>query len=64
MKAIDDLLALAEDCYAQAKNTINLVTKAELMNMGERYVQMAEAMQRERSVVVQAVFPKSDTKIG
>ena len=58
MESIDALLSLAEDCYTQARSATNPVTKAELMNMGDRYVQTAEAMQRERPVIARAELLK------
>lgn len=40
---MDELLKLADDCYAKARAISNFAKKAELMNMGDQYVKQAEA---------------------
>ncbi len=62
MPTLDELLKLADDCYAQARTTLNFITKAELMNKGDEYSKQAEA--QRGSNVIQAAFPKRGRKVG
>jgi hypothetical protein len=57
MATLDELLKLADDCYAQARATVNFIKKAELMNEGDEYAKQAEA--QRGSNVIQAAFPKA-----
>lgn len=41
---IDELLRLADECYARARGTPDPEAKAKLMNMGDKYAKTAEAM--------------------
>jgi hypothetical protein len=61
--AADDLLKLAQDCYAQARVTTNPDIKAELVRMGDQYLESADAMQRGQTAIHTA-FPKPGGKIG
>jgi hypothetical protein len=63
MISVDELLKLAQDCYAQAKLTSNSLAKTHLVVMGDDYLKQAEGLQRDRSIV-QAVFPMPGPKIG
>lgn len=62
MATFDELLKLADDCYVQARATLNFITKAELMSKGDEYAKQAEA--QRGSNVIQAAFPKHARKIG
>ncbi len=59
-----ELLRLAQDCYACARVTINNDTKRALVRQGDEYLKEADALQQGRRTVVQAAFPKPDSKIG
>ena len=61
MATPDELLKLADNCYAQARSTSNLITKAKLMNKGDEYRKQAEAQRGPN--VIRAVFPKHRAKI-
>lgn len=63
MAQFDELLALASDCYTQARASSNSLVKAQLNVMGDDYAKQAEELQRGRAVI-QAVFPKPSSKIG
>ena len=62
MATLDELLKLADDCYTQARTTVNFITKTELMNKGDEYAKQAEA--QRGSNVIQAAFPKPGRKVG
>jgi len=63
MAAVDELLKLARDCYAQARSASNVTTKAELLRMGDEYMKAFEEMQRGQTVM-HAAFPKPGGKTG
>ena len=63
MSKVRNLLKLAQDCYAQARVTINRETKRALTEMGDNYLKEADELRRGRSVV-RAAYPKSGSKIG
>jgi predicted HD phosphohydrolase len=63
MAKVDDLLKLAQDCYAQARATLHLSTKRHLVQMGDEYQKQADELQHRRAVI-QAAFPKPGGKIG
>jgi hypothetical protein len=62
MATLDELLKLADECYAHARASVNFITKAELMNKGDQYAKQAEV--QRGSNVIQAAFPKPGRKIG
>ena len=61
MPRIHELFELAKQCYAQANGTLNPKAKEALQDMGDQYMQKADALRR--SEIVQAVFP-NDKKLG
>jgi len=63
MAQLNELLALAEDCYTQARASSNSLVKAQLNVMGDDYTKQAEELQRGHGIV-QAAFPKPSSKIG
>jgi hypothetical protein len=62
MISADKLLKLAQDSYAQARATSNLLTRLKLTKMGDDYLKAAEIMRRQRPVIIQAVFPNYGKK--
>jgi hypothetical protein len=63
MAALDEILKLAQDCFAKGRAVASPCEKILHLRMGDRYLNLAEEMQRERPVI-QAAFPKTDSKIG
>ena len=63
MAQVDELLKLAQDCYAHARASSNLLVRAQLKVIGDDYVKQADELQRSRSVV-QAAYPKPAFKFG
>jgi hypothetical protein len=63
MAQVDELLQLAEDCYAQARAASTLLVRAQLKVMGDDYVKQAEELQHGRPVV-QAAFQKPGSRFG
>jgi hypothetical protein len=61
--AADDLLKLAQDCFAQARVITNPDTKAELVRMGDQYLESADAMQRGQTAI-HTVFPSLAARSG
>ncbi len=59
MSRVNELLRLAQGCYAQARTTLDPAAKQALTRMGDAYLQQADELQRGRGVV-QAAFPKPD----
>ncbi len=62
MSKVRELLNLAQECYAQARITINPETKRALTKMGDSYQKDADDLRRGQSVV-QAAFSKPGAKI-
>ena len=62
MAKVEDLLKLAQGCYAQARQTLNLPTKNLLNKMGDQYQKQADDLRGQ--VVIQTAFPKPSDKIG
>ena len=63
MAKVDDLLNLAQNCYAQAKATLHPLTKRELAKVGDEYQKKADDLRLGRTII-QAAFPKPGRKIG
>jgi hypothetical protein len=63
MNAIDEILRLAKNCFAKGRAVVSPCDKRQHLRMGDRYLNATEEMQRERPVI-QAAFPKPDSKIG
>jgi hypothetical protein len=63
MNAIDEILTLAQDCFAKGRAAVSPSEKILHLRMGDRYLDVAEDMQRGHPVT-QAAFPKPDSKIG
>jgi hypothetical protein len=63
MNAIDEILKLAQDCFSKGRAAAPPSEKILHLRMGDRYLNVAEEMQRERPVI-QAALPKPDSKIG
>jgi hypothetical protein len=59
MATVDELLAMATDCYAKSRALSNPLAKAALNVIGDDYRKQADELQRGRAVI-QAVFPKPD----
>lgn len=58
MRTVPDLLKLAQDCYARARNSLDQDAKVDFVRLGDRYLHEADELQRGRAVV-QAAFPKN-----
>jgi hypothetical protein len=63
MNAINEILRLAQDCFAKGRAAVSPSEKILRLRMGDRYLNVAEEMQRNRPVI-QAAFPKPGSKIG
>jgi hypothetical protein len=61
MQSIHELFELARQCYVQANGTLNPKAKEALQNMGDQYMQKADALRRVE--IIQAVFP-NEKKAG
>ena len=55
---MQELLKLAQDCYAQARITKDLEAKQTFIRLGDQHLKEADELQHGRSVV-QAAFPRS-----
>ena len=62
MVTVDELREIAHKVYAQARASLDPSTKQELLRVADDYLKQADALRCGH--VVQAVFPKSDGKIG
>ena len=62
MDTVKKLLKLAQDCYAQARITLDPNNKRTLVQKGDQYLKEADEFQQGRAVV-QAAFPKRDPKV-
>jgi hypothetical protein len=62
MATVDELRGMAHDAYTRARTSIDLSTKQKLTKSGDDYLKQAEELRDGH--VIQAVFPKSDAKIG
>jgi hypothetical protein len=63
MAALDEILKLAQDCFAKACVAALPSEKAQHIRMGDEYLKTAKEMQREHQVT-QAAFPKPGPRIG
>jgi hypothetical protein len=59
MSALDEILKLAQDCFAKGHAAVSPSEKILHLRMGDDCLRTAEEMQRERPVI-QAAFPKPD----
>jgi hypothetical protein len=63
MSATNEILRLAQDCFAKVRAAVSPSETILHLRMGDRYLTVAEEMQRNRQVI-QAAFPKPGSKIG
>jgi hypothetical protein len=59
MSKVHELLELAQECYARARDAVDPDSKRALVQQGDAYLRQADELQRGRNVV-QAAFPKPD----
>jgi hypothetical protein len=62
MATVDELLGMAHETYARARESLDPSEKQTLLGLADEYHRQAEELRRGQ--IIQVAFPKSDGKIG
>ena len=62
MATVDELLGMAHETYARARESLDPSEKQTLLSLADEYHRQAEELRRGQ--IIQVAFPKSDGKSG